>query len=506
MTVAQPSQPCRNDDDKMTTTIDSIRIGSHLGLRFRAIASAAVGRPIHVGILCDNSGSMNGERLDAVKRTLRAARDLFRTGDTLTLVTFSDAARVVLQAHALDSDEAITAAYTAIDAIHTEGSTNLSAGIERLYSITTNYDAVILLTDGIVNAGITNPAGLLSMAQVGSTGRTRVFHALGYGADHNRVLLRDLAIKSRGTYTYIDSEEILPIAIGDVISGLRAEVVRGLRVRLPADCGWRCMEAGAVDDTEYFVGSLVADRDYWAIFRWAGAGAATAEASLPFRATLEEVGVEPRDVSIDGITELGEMHVMEQVLRARVSRALETMSSQMEGAGAGAGRGSPDLTELRALQTEISALPEELRVRGLMLRLQAQVAEALDLAARVTRLEAEFDAAAPALRGGGGAARAPLMGGLRAGMPFEDPAATRTHLMARLSSGAACLTNQRGVYSMASTDPTDTTSAAALPGRAPALMESVSLFSTPSQRSASSAVRANTQRPPVQDDQEDSIN
>lgn len=462
----------------MTTTIDSIRIGSHLGLRFRAIASSPAGRPLHIGILCDNSGSMNGERLEAVKRTLHAARSLLQNHDTLTLVTFSDSARVVLQAHALDSDEAITAAYTAIDAIHTEGSTNLSAGIERLYSVTTNYDAVILLTDGIVNAGITNPAGLLSMAQVGSTGRTRVFHALGYGADHNRLLLRDLAVKSRGTYTYIDSEEILPVAIGDVISGLRAEVVRGLRVRLPAGCEWRCMEAGAVGELDYYVGNLIPDRDYWAIFQWsggAGAGAgAVIDTSLPVQATLEAVGADSREIRIDGITELEEIHLTEQVLRARVTLALEAMSAQMEVSG----RVAPDLTELRALQAEIAALPDEQRVRGLLLRLQAQVAEALDLAGRLARMEA--------------VARPPAMGlrGVRAGpMVFEDPAAaTRTHLMARLSSGAACLANQRGVYSMAAADPADPASSAMMPSQAPALVNSVSLFSTPSQRAASSAV------------------
>ncbi len=68
-------------------------------------------------------------------------------------------------------------------------------------------------------------------------------------------------------------------------------------------------------------------------------------------------------------------------------------------------------------------------------------------------------------------------------MVYEDPAAaTRTHLMARLSSGAACLANQRGVYSMAAADPSD------LPSQAPALVDSVSFFSTPSQRAASSAV------------------
>jgi hypothetical protein len=462
----------------MTTLVDSIRVENHLGLRFRAAveesAAGATTRPLHIGILCDNSGSMRGERMEAVKRTLHAARPLFQASDTLTLVTFSETARIVLQAHSMATDDGVAAAYTAIDAIQTSGSTNLSAGIETLYSIATNYDAVILLTDGIVNAGITHSAGLMTMAQAGSTGRTRVFHALGYGSDHNRTLLRDLAVKSRGTYTYIDSEEILPVAIGDVLSGLRAEVVRGLRVRLPAETGWCCMEAGAVGDREYYVGNMVPDRDYWAVFRWEGV-ADDAERIREFQVTVENTGSAGREETVNIATELSAQQLTEQVLRARVARALEAMSSQMEA------RGVPDLTELRALRAEIAALPEEQRVRGLMLRLQAQVVEAIELAANLEAIG--MPDAAPALRGAGAGA------GVGAPPLFEH---TRTHLMARLSSGAACLTNQRGVYSMAPAHTTDP--ATTMPSRAPALMESVSVFSSPSQRMASTTVRDTAMR------------
>ena len=52
--------------------------------------------------------------------------------------------------------------------------------------------------------------------------------------------LRDLALRSRGAYTFIDNDEILPVATGDLISGLREEAVRGAALTVPE--GWACAE------------------------------------------------------------------------------------------------------------------------------------------------------------------------------------------------------------------------------------------------------------------------
>jgi hypothetical protein len=438
----------------MNILVDSIRVNNTLGVRLRASASEeSTTRPLHIGILLDNSGSMNGDRLISVKRTLHAARPLLTAGDRLTLVTFNSTADILLRAHALDSDAAVVEAYRVIDEIHANDCTNLSAGIEALYSVATNYDAVILLTDGMVNEGVTSTVGLRAMATAGGA-RTRVFHALGYGADHNRSLLRELAIKSRGTYTFVNSDEVLPIAVGDILSGLRAEIVRGVTLRLPADCAWTCQEVGAIGAREYYVGNLAPERDYWAIFQVEADAAATLEGVV---ATLEDIDGAHQDVSLDGSTELGEMMLAEQSMRARVSVALDALSTQMESAAATV---APDLTGLRALRAEIEGLSEDVRMRPLMLRLLGQVVEAVEMAERMA-------AAAP---------RARALGvRMTAADDLDDPLTTRTTLMARLSSGAACLANQRGVYNMDPTAP-------------PALQSSMSIFSTPSQRVASSTV------------------
>jgi len=449
----------------MNVSIASKISNNNLVFRLRAATPEGerVERSLHIGILLDNSGSMEGERLAAVKRTLHAARPLLRLGDRLTLVTFSDSAAVCLREHILSDETAINAAYEQIDQIRAETSTNLSVGLEALYGITTDYDAVILLTDGIVNAGITSTVGLRTMAQaVGGT--TLAFHTIGYGAVHNRTLLRELSVQSRATYTYADSDEILALAVGDILSGLRAEVARGVHLHLSAGgAGWRCLEAGAQETPqEYYVGHMVADRDYWAVFQQTGEGGAAASGAGVLTATVSAVGQESLTIRvIEEDTTLTEEDVTDQVMRAQVAAALLTASAQLETSG------TPDMTELRALQTRLEALPP----RPLLVRLRAQVAELLEMAGRlptVTRSTRTLQRAA----------------GLSPIQPYASLSQdVRTHLMARMSSGATCLANQRGVYSMASTEEGD-----------PDITQT-SFFSSPIQHTASNVVRAGTHIP-----------
>lgn len=424
--------------------------GNTLAVQIAATApsegEAATGRNLHIGFLIDNSGSMEGPRLDAVKRTLRAAQGILRSGDRITLVTFSETARVLLANHSL-AGEGMDAFYAAIDNIYADASTNLGAGIEALFGTAVrDYDVLILLTDGVVNAGITSTAGLRAMA-LGAAGNLS-FNALGYGADHNRTLLRDIATRSRGTYTFVDSDEILPIAMGDILSGARAEVFRDVRVSAPA--GWTCLEVGGER-----VGSVMAGRDYWVVYGREGA----VEGGSVVTVSTATAGVAPQSVPVEPQLAADiPPEVTEQRYRARVGAAMVVLSDRLEGGSSGTG-------DLEAIRTEIEALPEAVRTRPLMLRLIGQIAEIL---AAIPPMPAFT----PSLRGG--ALPPPIRAGGR-------PTAS-SDVMARLASGATILCTQRGVQSMVAGDDDASDPSSAL--------NQVSFFSTPTQRTASSATRA----------------
>jgi hypothetical protein len=326
------------------TILSAYRLREYIAVRIRVDTPVPPSTDIHLAILLDISDSMDGDRLDAVKRTLHAARDLLRPTDRITLVCFGNEAEVVVSNHVLGDAASF---YRRVDALRTRGCTNLSAGIEALLSLHLTYSGVLLLTDGMINRGITSTAGLCDMMR--SVGDLPIT-ALGYGADHNRELLRRLATRSRGSYTYVDSDELLADTMGDLISGLREIVYRRAVMHAEAHL---CMESDA-DGGTYRMGDIVVGRDYWTIYR------ASSEApTVPVQLLVnEQIVAEAIPASAEG------PEIEEQIFRWRtatlMARALDSQNNTIRDA-------------IVALQAEMAPLGD----RPLIARLRAQLAEML---------------------------------------------------------------------------------------------------------------------------------
>ena len=336
--------------------LTSYQNSDYLAVRIHA-ATTGQTKPIRIAFLVDVSDSMNGERLTCVKRTLHAARGLFEAGDRITMVTFGSAAAVVANNIGYDGLDDF---YHLVDGLTTAGGTNLSAGIEKLASVSSgssSYDSIVLLTDGQINQGVVSTTALGGMMMAVSSSPVT---ALGYGPDHNQVLMRDLGLRSRGSYIYVDSESMMPAAMGDLISGLRTEVLQRATLRVPVglDC---CEYSGG--GASYFVGSIVPDRDYWVVFRKrAGVTDVTpiellapgSPGSPGFRETLTWCAVSDC------------YDLKEQVLRCQVSSAIL----------------SGDKNLVAALTDEIRAMAAEFQARPLVLNMIGQLIEFTEMSVR----------------------------------------------------------------------------------------------------------------------------
>lgn len=340
------------------TSLSALISNGCLAVRVRLPTQEPVQRPpgddaIHLAFLLDTSGSMNGEPLSRVKRTLHAARPLLQLGDRVTLITFSTAATVVVANLLMDAD-GDTVLYTAIDQLVANGSTNMAAAFDALGTLHLRLDAVVLLTDGMVNIGIKSTEGLRALA---SGLGTMPFYTMGYGADHNRPLLQQLATNSRGSYTYIRDEMTLPEIMGDIISGLRFQVYSRASLRVP---GASCKELGFSGE-RYMIGSVIPGRDYWAVFDLAGDGGEYGE---------HTVGLyNDTDLLVDSIATFvdnGNLEVEEQILRCKVAVVLEAATAALE-----AGQERPG--SLAELCAAIDAMPPALKERPLVSSMRAQL-------------------------------------------------------------------------------------------------------------------------------------
>lgn len=233
----------------------------------KIVASDPVSRSVHIGLLTDSSGSMEGDRITSVKRTISVLLDHLNVGDKITLIGFSNKATTIFKDLAILADSSQKAAMNeSIDKLTAGGGTNMECGIVELGSAlqgSSPLNALVLLTDGHINEGISSCAGLHSLIK--SYLKSVPVFTLGYGTDHNADLLKTLSQRTQANYTFIQDEISLPVSIGDMLGALQTEVASESSIGF--DNRWSCAEPLAEPASCSFdFGSLIADKPVWAVF------------------------------------------------------------------------------------------------------------------------------------------------------------------------------------------------------------------------------------------------
>jgi Ca-activated chloride channel family protein len=167
-------------------------------------------KPAHLVFLVDVSGSMgSADKIGLAQKSLRILTENLGPRDTVSLVTYAGATRVVLEPTGMENRDQI---FAAIDGLMAGGSTAMASGLDLAYEqamkgVMPGANArVIVLTDGDANVGPTGHESLLkiieSRAKQGVTLSTVGF---GMGNLHDNDL-EQLADKGDGNSFYIDSQ------------------------------------------------------------------------------------------------------------------------------------------------------------------------------------------------------------------------------------------------------------------------------------------------------------
>ncbi len=232
--------------------VSLVSSGGYVGLRI--FPQQSTDAPFHIGLLIDTSGSMSERgRIETVRTTLQLLVAHMREEDALSLISYNHEASVLCSRES--NKERILACVASLEA---KGGTNFEAAFLALRGIP--VDAIFVLTDGQVNQGLITLAGLRHLA-------ARCFpripmHTLGYGADHNAELLRGLSVGSRASYTFAESDEVIPATVGGIVGALRDQV---------GDCEvvWEgdaeCMEVGA-ETQAYWIGPICTQKEQWVVW------------------------------------------------------------------------------------------------------------------------------------------------------------------------------------------------------------------------------------------------
>ncbi|NND65467.1 MAG: VWA domain-containing protein, partial [Gammaproteobacteria bacterium] len=159
--------------------------------------------------LLDVSGSMSSQdKLPLLKNAMRLLVDNLEPKDTVAIVTYAGNAGTVLEPTSVSEKGAIL---SALENLHSGGSTAGAAGIKQAYALAKQnfndegINRVILATDGDFNVGITSHEELKGFIE--RKRDTGIYlSVLGFGqGNYNDTLMQALAQNGNGNAAYIDS-------------------------------------------------------------------------------------------------------------------------------------------------------------------------------------------------------------------------------------------------------------------------------------------------------------
>ncbi|MCU0483065.1 MAG: VWA domain-containing protein [Chloroflexi bacterium] len=181
--------------------------------------------PLTVALVLDRSGSMSGPKIALAKQAVDRALSALDDSDRVAIVVYDDQVDVVAPL-APARREAKSLARERLAAIDARGTTNLAggwlAGCEQvaLGQAGERVARTLLLTDGLANVGITDPAELERHA--GELRRRGVATStFGVGADFDEALLQAMAGAGGGHFYYIER----PAQIPDLIASELGEAL-----------------------------------------------------------------------------------------------------------------------------------------------------------------------------------------------------------------------------------------------------------------------------------------
>jgi len=212
-----PEWPAPQADNPQTASLDvSCGIGPRLstGQLYAAVSvkgrpAASALAPLNLALVLDRSGSMHGEPF----RNMLIAAETFvgqlRDGDRVSVIAFSNGVYLAAPPVIIDGNTrnlVVGSIRTLVDGGGTNFSGGYLAGLAQVFGAFNPWqlNQVVLFSDGQPNIGITN-SGELARIAARAAEHGVATTTIGFGMEHDELLMQGMADASGGNYYYVDS-------------------------------------------------------------------------------------------------------------------------------------------------------------------------------------------------------------------------------------------------------------------------------------------------------------
>lgn len=184
-----------------------------------------------VSFVVDTSGSMAGEKMDAVKAALDYCLSRLGEDDLFNVISFGGFVEAFEPKMVAASRENVERARTFVKNLEPLGGTNIDEALKAALEGATGSEKVphmvVFLTDGRPTVGETDPARILEGVKARVKGTTRIF-SFGVGEDVNTLFLDKLAAEHGGTSTYLEGDATAEAGLKAFYDRISHPVLSGL--------------------------------------------------------------------------------------------------------------------------------------------------------------------------------------------------------------------------------------------------------------------------------------
>lgn len=196
--------------------------------------------PLNLAIAVDTSGSMQGQKIQYVQDGLDQMLEVLEPNDLVTLVSYNDSARLLLEAEPASNLSEIR---WAIEQLYAGGSTNLHAGLElALKTVDRHWDVerqnrVILLSDGLANVGVTSQDQIEALARSYSAKSINI-SSIGVGSDFNHDLMKSLGEIGSGNFFFLEDPKAVREVFTEEINSFIIPIAEDVVIEVDAGAGY----------------------------------------------------------------------------------------------------------------------------------------------------------------------------------------------------------------------------------------------------------------------------
>lgn len=221
-----------------------VRYLAQVGFSSRLDAATWRREPLNLVAVVDKSGSMSGEPLELVKRSLHQVLSQLGDKDQLSIVLYGDRSHVHLEPTRATRRNR-TAISDAIDAIESAGSTNMEEGLLVGFELArrsqrgfTGRTRVMQFTDERPNTGDTSPEGFMGIMKAGSLdgiGQTTI----GVGVQFDAELASTISTVRGGNLFYFADADEMKKTFADELDMMVTELAYDMSLQVKPAPGLR---------------------------------------------------------------------------------------------------------------------------------------------------------------------------------------------------------------------------------------------------------------------------